>query len=512
MNSGNPYEAFTFSDFVECLSPSFVSVYFLIFVLLVVLLYYLIPKRFRWTVLLTGSALFYSLAGLEPLITVLLSSVLVYFSGIMIERTDKSRKHLRRVWLAAGVLSMLAVLIFCKCYSLFEWSFNFIIPLGISYYTFSSVGYLADIYWGKEAAEKNVLRLALFLLFFPKILQGPIAKHRELAPQLNEGHEFNWHGFCFGIQKALWGYFKKMVVADRLGTMTRTVFGNYQQYGGALLFLTMLAAAFQLYCDFSGCMDIAEGISQMLGIKLEKNFDHPFLSRSGAEFWQRWHMTLSGWFKDYLFLPVSRSKWVKNLSKKIGERFGAQARKNTMILISSFFVWVATGLWHGTGLPYLLWGLYWYVIISSSTLLADKYGRLTRALHINTENSGWRLFQMARTYLIFSFGRLITIPNDLEATGNILGRFFSDARPWELFDKTLYSLGLIDVEFYVMLTGIIIVWAGEVLRSRGSVRERIAGWNIPFRCAFYSLSVIVILVFGIYGGGHGNTTFLYMNF
>lgn len=512
MNSGNPYEVFTFSEFVGYLSPSFVSYYFLAFVFLLVLLYYVMPKRFRWSGLLVGSVLFYSTAGLKSLTIVLLSAVLIYLAGIMIERTDKKHKNQRRIWLAIGVLSMLAVLIFCKCYSLFKWSFNFIIPLGISYYTFSSIGYLTDIYWGKENAEKNVFKLALFLLFFPKILQGPIAKHRELAPQLNEGHEFNWHGFCFGMQLALWGYFKKMVVADRLAMITGTVFNNYWQHGGALLFLTMLGAAFQLYCDFSGCMDIAEGISGMFGIKLEKNFNHPFLARSGAEFWQRWHMTLSGWFKDYLFLPVSRSKWVKDLSKKVGAQFGAQARKNTMILISSLFVWIATGIWHGTGLPYLIWGLYWYMIISSSMLLVNQYNRLMQTLHIRTENGGWRLFQMVRTYVIFSIGRLITIPNDLVATGDIFYKFFTDVRPWQLVDKTLYSLGLTNVEFYVMVVGIAIVWAVEVIRSRGSVRERIAAWNIPLRCAVYSLSVILILIFGMYGEGHGNTTFLYMNF
>lgn len=509
---GNQYEAFSFSDWWSALSPSFVSLCFILFVFLLVGIYYIFPKKCRWAVLLVGSAAFYLTAGIGSLLTVAASSIPVYFSALLIENTDKKQKGKRRVWLALGAAGLLAALVFSKCYSLFQWQFNYVIPLGISYYTFSAIGYLADVYWNKDRAERNPFRLMLFLLFFPKILQGPIAKHKSLAPQLNAGNAFDYKNFCFGIQLALWGYFKKMVVADRISIITSAVFDSPEYYGGTILFCGMLGSAVQLYCDFSGCMDIAGGVSQMFGITLEKNFNHPFFAKSGAEFWQRWHITLSGWFRDYLFLPVSRTEWVKKLSKKVGERFGAKARKNTIILVASFFVWIATGLWHGTGIPYLAWGLYWYIIISSSTLLGDFYKKITDALHINTEGFVWRVFQMLRTFVIFAIGRLITIPGDLGTSFDIFTRFFSDARIYELFTGRVFSLGLSQVDYGIMLIGIGTVFAAEVLQTKYSLREQIAKWVLPARCVFYAASVMVVLIFGMYGADLGNVTFLYMNY
>lgn len=508
----NPYEVFGFMEWWNTLSTSFISFYFILFVFMLVAIYYIIPLKKRWIVLLIGSLGFYSIAGVEALITVLLTSVIIWCAARCIANTDKEKKMQRKVYLFGAIIIVIGVLIFSKCYTLFKWNFGYIIPLGISYYTFSAVGYLVDVYWGKDEAEDNFLKLTLFLLFFSKILQGPISKHTNLGKQLSLGHEFDYKKFCYGIQCAIWGYFKKMVVADRIAIITNQIFGNYENYGGAILFLGMLLAAMQLYCDFSGCMDIAGGVSQMFGIELEQNFNHPFFSRSGAEFWQRWHMTLSGWFKDYLFLPVSRSKMVKNLSKVVGKKWGATARKNTIILISSFVVWMVTGLWHGSGLPYIVWGIYWYIVINSSTLLSKQYGIILKKLKINTECFGWKLFQMVRTYLIFSFGRILTIPNDLSVTGKIVARFFMKLNIWELFDGTIYNLGLTWKECRILVIGILLIWGVEILQTKYCIRDIIANRNICLRAIIYSFSVITILVFGIYGMGYDNSNFIYMNF
>lgn len=512
MFTDNSYEAFDFSEWWSTLDVSFISFYFLAFVFLLVLIYYLTPKKERWIVLLAGSCAFYSIIGFHPMLTVILSAFIVYLAGLLIESAGKEKKKKQRLYLSAVIIVLLSVLIFTKCYSLFGWNFKYVIPVGISYYTFSAISYLADVYWRKDQAEKNFFKLLLFLLFFPKILQGPIATHKNLAPQLNEGHDFHYTKFCFGIQLAIWGYFKKLVVADRIGIITSTVFANHDDYGGAILFISMLLAALQLYCDFSGCMDIAGGVAQMFGIELERNFNHPFFAKSAAEFWQRWHMTLSGWFKDYLFLPVSRSKWVKKFSKFMGTKFGATARKNSVILIASFFVWMATGLWHGSGWPYIIWGLYWYVIINSSTLLVNKYKKLTGLLHIDTERMSWKVFQMVRTYLLFSFGRLLTIPNNLAATGEIIGKIFTKVQLWQLFDGTLYTLGLSMQELHIAGLGILAVWTVEVLQTKYVLRERISNWNLLVRCVFYSSSVLLVLVFGMYGIEYGNSSFIYMNY
>ncbi len=497
----------------DILSPSFISAYFIVFVFILSFIYYLMPKKARWTVLLFGSVLFYSLAGVSALLTILLTAFLVYTSGHLIANTNKREKK-RILYFGSTVLVLLGVLFYGKMYALFRPPFYYLIPLGISYYTFSSIGYLADIYWGKAKPERNFFHITLFLLFFPKILQGPISSHTKLLPQLKEGHSFDYTKYCYGMQLAVWGYFKKLVVADRIAIFTSAVFNHYQDYGGAVLFLSMLLAAMQLYCDFSGCMDIAGGVSQMFGIELEQNFNHPFFARSGAEFWQRWHMTLSGWFRDYLFLPISRSARVKKIGKYFGNKWGAAARKSSTILIASFFVWMATGIWHGSGLPYLAWGFYWYLVIGSSTLLGGKYQQLRNKLGINEDAAEWKLFQMIRTYLIFSFGRLLTIPNDLRVSWLIFLRFFTKLSLWELFDGTLLEIynKAPWTEYLILTAGILTVWLVDLIQTRCFIREKIAGWNIIVRCAFYSLAVLAVLILGKYGAGYGNTTFIYMNF
>lgn len=512
MFTDNPYEKFHFGEWWDTLSPTFISFYFIAFVFLLVLLYYLLPRKARWCVLLAGSVGFYCLAGLHPLITVLLSAFIVYCAGLLLEMTDKAHKKKRRFILLSASAILLAVLAYGKIYTLFDLHFGYIIPLGISYYTFSAVGYLADVYWGKEKAEWNYFKLALFLLFFPKILQGPISKHRELAKQLNEGHAFDWQNFCFGMQLAVWGYFKKMVIADRIALFTGTVFADYNKFGGIMLLIAFSLSVVQLYCDFSGCMDIAGGISQMFGIQLEKNFNHPFFSKSAAEFWRRWHITLGTWFKDYVYMPITINPTLIKLSSKIGKKWNRRAGRIFLTVIPLSAVWILTGVWHGTGLSYVIWGVYWGVLIILSTVLAPEIKKLNNRLHIDVTKKGWQVFQMVRTFLLFCIGRVVTVPGDLAMTGRILKKMVTDLRPWQLTDGTLYAQGLDWKEFVLMLMMIGVLWFVSMQQEKGSVREKIAGWNIVIRCAFYAWSVIFILIFGIYGIGYDTSSFVYMQY
>lgn len=512
MFTDNPYEVFQFSEWWDTLSTSFVSFYFIAFVFLLVLLYYLFPRRQRWLVLLAGSILFYSIEGFQPLITVLLYCIVVYLAGLTLEMLDKEKRKRRRLVLFTGVLTLLTVLIFTKCYSLFEWKFRYIVPLGISYYTFSAVAYMADVYWGKEKAEKNFLKLALFLLFFPKILQGPISKHKDLAPRLSEGHAFCYRDFCFGMQLAIWGYFKKIVIADRIAIFTSSVFADDTSFGGAVLIVSFLLAAVQLYCDFSGCMDIASGVSQMFGIKLDKNFDHPFFAKSAGEFWRRWHITLGVWFKDYVYMPLVISPRLIRLSGKIGKRCGRRLGKAVLTVVPLSIVWILTGLWHGTGIGYLIWGVYWGTLIILTTVFAPEIKKLNKILHIDTDKQGWKNFQMTRTFILFCIGRMITIPGDLKVTESIFIRIFTDLRLWQFVDGTLYAQGLDWREFVLVLLTIGVLWFVSLQQRNGSVREKIADWSLAARCIFYACSLIFVLVFGIYGPEYGTSTFVYMNY
>ena len=222
-----------------------------------------------------------------------------------------------------------------------------ILPLGISFYIFQTIGYVADVYFGKYEAEKNPFKLALFVSFFPQLLQGPIGRYNLMAPSLFAAHDFDFRNFSFGIERMLWGYFKKIVIADRLITAVGTITASPADYPGVMVICGMLFYAVQLYCDFTGGIDITIGVAEVLGVKLSENFKRPFFSKNVAEYWRRWHITLGTWFKDYTFYPLSTSKTMMKLTKLTKEKFGNGAAKRVPVYLSTVILWFATGAWHG---------------------------------------------------------------------------------------------------------------------------------------------------------------------
>lgn len=508
------------------------SLPFYIFAAVVMLLYYVLPHRFQWIVLTLASVIFYATYGVEQFAFLGFAALIAYFAARWIQAiydaaSDASpvaRKTEARglaVWLSAALVLLL---IYAKAghtivqgiarmfFGREEITFPVISLLGISYYTFSLISYIADVYWKRDKAETNFLRLFLFAIYFPKILQGPIARHKDLAPQLAEEHTFRYREFCFGLQLMLWGYFKKIVIADRLALFVNTVFGNTAEESGAHLLVAAVFGAFQLYCDFSGCMDIIGGFSQILGLRLEANFNHPFFSRSAAEFWRRWHITLGTWFKDYVYMPLAISPRVIGMSKAVRERFGTRAGRAVMTLIPSSVVWLLTGIWHNFSLNYLVWGIYWGTLIICSTIFTPEIKKLTQMLHINTKTGSWKLFQMVRTFLLFVISRIFTIPHNLQSSMQAFEAIITRFCPENFFDGSLYTLGLDRPNFILAVVCILILWAVSMLQERGSVRERIAGRNIVFRWAIYYAAFFVIVVFGIYGPGYDPASFVYMQF
>ncbi len=511
---------------------SLVELRFFIFAALVVLLYYILPKKVQWLVLLTASVAFYLTYGWEMLPFLLASAVIAYFAGRKIEQfqvafrkdTAAAKKRCKPVLLTAVAL-LAALLVYAKVgtavmaaitellHAQQLSAFPVIVALGVSYYTFSLISYLADIYRRQDKAEHDFLRLLLFTIYFPKVLQGPISRHKNLAPQLLEQHRFDYKEFCFGLQLMVWGYFKKMVIADRLAIFVNTVFGNIAGETGAHLLVALVFSAVQIYCDFSGCMDIVGGFSQILGLKLEENFDRPFFSKSAAEFWRRWHITLGTWFKDYIYMPIVISPRVIGLSKKVRDKFGVRPGKAVMTVVPLTAVWLLTGLWHGTGWTYIIWGLYWGALIICSTVFEPEIKKITKALHINTETGSWKVFQMVRTFLLFVFARMLTVPgsayNILRVGKRLLLRF----HPEGFFDGSLYALGLDRPNFLLALVCIGVLWGVSCMQEKGiCVRERIAGSNIVFRWAIYYIGFFAILIFGVYGPGYDAASFIYMKF
>lgn len=524
---------------------SILSIKFLLFLFVCLGLYYLIPMGKRWIVLLAASVLFYCLNDIYGIFFLLGTAIISYVAGIKMEKNQQDAEELlknqelesgekKKIRFTTKVKNKricqisIALVLFMLIYSKIghmNWMLrlvnyitgedrsviNVIVPLGISYYTFSTIAYIADVYWKKEKAEKNFLQYFLFLSYFPKILQGPISRHKNLGESLKTGHEFNYKKVCFGAQRMVWGYFKKMVIADRLSIFVNEAFGNYQEYAGSILLVAAVFAALQLYCDFSGCMDIISGASEMFGIEIEKNFDHPFFSKSAAEFWRRWHITLGTWFKDYIYMPLVVSPRTMKMMQKIAKKFGKKAGKTFVTVLPLAVVWLLTGLWHGTGLAYIVWGIYWGLLIIIATVYEKQIRDLSRKMKINTECHGWQVARMVRTFFIFVIARIITVPNNLKASFRIFQSILMKFQGWHLVDGSLLELGIDGKEFIVVLIALLILWGVSLYQERGSVREYIASFNLIPRWAIYYTAVLLILIFGVYGLNSASS-FVYMNY
>lgn len=509
---------------------SFTSAFFYIFAAIVALAYLAVRKN-QWIVLLVFSIGFYMSWGWEKLPFILLSAWIVWVAGSLIglryrkaadgdkEKLKKARQY-GRIVATVAVILLLALLMYVKVGTLLvkslslEGDVSIIVPLGISYYTFSLIGYVLDCYWRKEQYEKNYFKLLLFASYFPKVLQGPIVKYRELGPQLVAVHRYDYRNLCYGLQLMLWGYFKKLVIADRLAIFVNTVYGDYHHKSGSMLLVATIFGAFQLYCDFSGCMDIAAGFSEIIGIKLDRNFNHPFFSESAAEFWRRWHITLGVWFKDYVYMPISVAPRMMKLMGKVRKRFGMSAAKNVSTIIALSVVWILTGLWHGTGLNYVVWGIYWGVLIILGMLLGPSLGKLCVKLHINTDSREWHLFRKFRTFCLFVISRFMTIPGDFKVTLEVWRKIFSiKFYLWELVDGTIFNMGLNRPNFVAAILFLVLLYFVSRHEENGeSGRDWIAQKQIVPRWVIYYGLLFTILIFGIYGPGYNASDFVYMKF
>lgn len=526
---------------------TFIQVKFLIFLIAVFFTFYICPVKYRWIVLLCSSMVFYAIAGVRYLPFIFVTSFTVYLAGRKMGRIydeqeeaakadglsrkekkelkDQAKARCRSTMIWVLVLN-LAILILCKYLKFFVEPINalwqraggsgeftaasIIVPLGISYYTFSALGYLLDIYWRRISWEKSYPRFLLYLIYFPHILQGPIERYGRLGQRLKEELRFDYKRVTFGIQLIVWGFMKKLILADRLDIFISGVYKNYERAEGLIFVIAALLDVVYIYADFSGCMDMARGISQIFGVELDLNFDHPFSSKDIAEFWRRWHITLGEWFKDYVYYPVSTSKLVKKISKKTRNNWPPRLSRLAMNALPVTVTWILTGLWHGTGKTYLAWGVYYAVLLLISSTFGEDLHQLAVKCRIRTETMSWSLFQMARTTLIFAGGRLLTRPGGLRKTLHIGKSILTDFNPWVLTDGTLYSFGL--AQEAMALSVVFIALFGFVgwYQKKASVREKIAAQNLVFRWTIYLAGVLAVMIFGIYGPGYNAASFVYM--
>lgn len=523
----------------------FTSAEFLAFLVICVVAYFAVPVKARGYVLLVASLVFYGIAGVE-FFPFIVSAMLVSFlcaRGIGriydqrdaqlegLERAEKAKvKEGARTRAKTLMLVALVVLVGTLCYTKFFGyilellsstfgaaglsAVTIIIPLGISYYTFATVGYVLDIYWERYKPEPNFLKYATYVCYFPHILQGPIPRYDRLGVQLFQEHRFDYRRVCFGAQLIVWGFFEKLVIADRLGVFVRNTYDCYTDINGAILIVATLFYAVQIYTDFRGCVDIARGISQIFDITLEDNFRQPYFSQSVAEYWRRWHITLGAWFKDYLCMPVAVAGWTKKVSKFCRSKWGRTAGKNAVTICSLIAVWLCTGIWHGTGVNYILWAVWQGGIIALSTVLEPNYRKWKDALHITDTANYWQLFRILRTFVLCAIiPRVITRAPSLIAAAVIFKRMVFNVNPALWFDGTLFTYGLSGANFCFALLCILILFVVGVLKERGvEIRQSVAKWPLPLRWAFYLAAVFSVVIFGVYGAGYDASSFAYMGF
>lgn len=527
---------------------TFTSLKFILFLAAVFVFYFVYPHKFRWIIMLIANVVFYCFAGWDKLIIMLATSAIVwlcaYITGRIYEKADADyaalsdtgniskkpvfmapyKKRCKKI-LTAAVVIIIAILCYCKFaektlvaiqryLKTGGYSINVIVPLGISYYTFSSIGYIVDVYYRKQPCIKNYFKLLLCLSYFPHIVEGPISRYNELLIQFETEHRFDIDRICRGIQRMLWGYFKKLVIADRIAIMTSTVYADSTSYEGLICVIAIILSRFQLYADFSGCMDIAIGASEIFGITLDENFNHPFFAKSYAEYWRRWHMTLGRWFKDYIYMPISASHKMIGLYTKISRKYGRKAAKNVITAVPLFVVWILTGIWHGTGRNYVYMGLWCGFVIITSTIFAENYQRLSEKLNINTGSKEFARFQMIRTFLVGMVSSVFTAPGTISYVKLFVKQMFKSFNPWIFWDGSLYKLGLDYRNICVFVIGILIMWKVSRLQENTgrSVRDIIAGKNIAIRWAIWYLLIFGIIILGIYGPGYDASSFAYENF
>lgn len=487
---------------------SYASIEFLLFVLVLVFIYYVFPKKYRYIVLLIGSLIFYYLFSGKYIIFILLSSVITYFSGKLIEKYNDKRKLI----LTLSILLNLSFLLVLKYNNFFGDIFRvvginipykkFILPIGISYYTLETISYLTDIYRKRMKAENNYLKVLLFLVYFPQIVEGPIANYSRLSKTLFNTEKFNYDNFVSSFVLIGWGFIKKLVIADRAGIFVSKVFEN--NYGGILLVIGVILYTLQIYADFSGCIDIVSGVSELFGVKLDENFKRPFFSKSIQEFWRRWHITLGTWLKEYVFYPVSLSKINMKLNLKLMKMKSKYLSKFIITAFPLFFVWFFNGMWHGASFKYVVYGLYYYVLMMIGILLEPILKKIISIFKVNTEVWSYKFFQAIRTILIVCFGMFLFRVDSFAQMGVMLHSKASTA---------LFSLGLKKADFALLIVGIFIMLiVGVIQEFNINIREELQKQNLIFKWLVYYIIIFSIIIFGIYGKGYDAASFIYGGF
>ncbi len=529
---------------------SFASVMFLMFAAITVLLYFTVPKKIQWCVLLAASYIFYAFSGWEYLFFLLFTTAVSFLTGLWMQKhadaedafvaanrdtLDKSERKAYRakekkkrfrililgLLLGFGVLAVLKYTAFVLTGMNSLWTSlgnkafaipDLLLPLGLSFYTFQSMGYLIDVYQKKTRAESNPAKYALFVSYFPQLIQGPISRFDSLSEQLFTPHSFEGERFRSGALRVAWGFFKKLVVADTaMIAVEKLVKGATSEgYTGFYVFLLILLYSAQIYGDFTGGIDITIGLSEIMGIRVAENFDRPFSSRSTKEYWNRWHMTMGSWFTDYVFYPLSLCNPMQKFSKWSRARLGNAVGKRLPVYAATIATWFLTGLWHGAGWNFIVWGLLNCLVILVSQELTPLYAHFSRRFPRLTASRAWGIWQAVRTFLLMGLIRSLDCYRDVGKTFYLWLTMLTHWNVGSFFGGTWSNLMEL-ADWCVLLGGILIIFLVTLGGREKDLRARISKRPVLFTLCV-SLLALIILIFGAYGMGYDASGFIYNQF
>lgn len=519
--------------------------YYNYFFLIVIVFYNFFPKRVRPIILLLISLLFFYFISSKLIIYLILTIISVYLFAIIISRLNKKRdakleiiskeekKEVKKIYQGKKKFALFGCLIFnvvflflFKYLNFFTINTNYILdllninyqfklikliaPIGISFYTLQALSYLIDVYNGKIEADNNLFRVALFISFFPQIAEGPIARYSDTAEKLYAGNKITYNNLCFGLQRILWGLFKKMIIADRINILVKTIFNNYDIYSGPICFIGALGYTIMLYMEFSSAMDVTIGIGDIFGVKIPENFRQPFFSKNISEFWTRWHISLGSWFKDYIYYPISLSKPMKKITiharKILGNYFGALLSGT----IALFVVWSLNGLWHGAGWTYILFGLFHFILIFLGNVFEPIISVICSKIGIDREHSLYKLMRMIKVCFLVIIGELIFRAPTVTVAFEMIKKIFTNLS----FKITeLSTLGMDMLDYFVLIVALIIVFVISYLKEKNfHIRDKISKYNIIIRWAIYFILIFSIIIFGAYGPGYQPVDPIYADF
>ena len=527
---------------------SYISLQFLIFTVSTLVLFYIIPKKHRYIVLGMASILFFISFSKWLVFAVVILTAILYFAANIIDKKNsefkakrkelekserkllkkKIKKQNKVLLVVCVTLAFLALVLFKylpflagtagSIVNLFTSRVNIpilklIMPIGISYYTLSMVGYITDVYRGTIKAEKNPFKLLLFATYFPYLVEGPICSYGDIGKQFNSPKRLTYNDFLNAIEIIILGLCKKMIIADRAAIIANVVFDDYASFNSFSTFFAMLMYAVNIYFDFSGCMDLIRGISLLFGIELPENFRQPFFSKSVQEFWRRWHITLGEWIKKYIFYPVSLSKANSSFQKKCASSKLSLHLKNSLpILYPLLFVWLFNGIWHGASWKYVFYGIYYYIILSLGVLFEPLFVKICNRFKIDRTCRTYKVFQIIRTDLLVLFGLTIFRADSLNIAFKMFVSLFKFSNAVGLMGNLYSGAGLSLLDYVIVFAFTLFMFFVSFKAYRGVNIIDVLAQKPKFRWLYITIGIALLVTIGIYGTAYTAQPFVYAQF